>query len=80
MFNDNEEKRLPAHMFTKEEIETFELIQALLQDGGKVIGGNEWVNDLQKGGYYRIRVQHGDKLYVFESKICTPMIFGPSES
>ncbi len=80
MFNDNGPKWPPAHIFTKEETEMFELIQALLQTGGKVIGGNEWVNDPQKAGYYRIKIQHGDKLYVFESKICTPMIFGPSES
>lgn len=80
MFNDDGQNRPPAHVFTKEEIETFKLIQVLLQTGGKVIGGNEWINDPKKGGYYRIRIQHEEQLYAFESKICTPMIFGQSES
>lgn len=77
MFNDDEPKQPPPHVYTKEERETFETINALLQNGGKVIEGHELINDPEKGSYYRIEIQQGDQRHEFELKIPFPVIFFP---
>ena len=71
---------LLPHLPTQKETETLELIQALLQRGGKIIGGSQWVNNLEKEGYFLIKVELEDQLYIFKSPMSLPFIIGPSQS
>ncbi len=77
MFNDKEPKQPPPHIFTKVEEETQELIDALLENGWKVIEWNQWVNDFQKRSYYRTELQNGNQSHIFEMEI--PLGTPPSQ-
>ena len=67
---------IPLHEPTPAEMEIFELIQALLQNGGKIIRGHEWIS-APEGGYFLIRIQAGEELYFFKSSRPLPFIMGP---
>ncbi len=74
---DNNDHPILPHVYTEEEIRTFEAIIALLQNGGRIIEGNQYFHHPRKGGLYRLTIEQNGQMFVFESKVCAPWLFGP---